>query len=62
MDERSAEIGNALAKLLAKQANFLCQTQHTNTDILEFELLRKRTLELIDELCQWQRQHTDLPN
>lgn len=47
MDDRSAEIGNALAELLAQQATFLCQTQHTTADILEFEQLRKRTLRIV---------------
>jgi hypothetical protein len=61
MDDRSSKIGNALADLLAKQANFLCQTQHSATDILEFEQLRKRTAELFEELCRWQRQLND-PN
>ena len=46
MNERSAEIGDALARLLAKQANFLCQTQPTFIYILDFEQSRKRTLEL----------------
>jgi hypothetical protein len=62
MDDRSAEIGHALAKLLAKQANFLGQIQPTSTDICEFEQSRKRTLELFEELCQWQRQLDGLPN